>query len=111
MQENSPPAEEHTMSPCQRNFIQLDTFWCFLTKKSSPLLYQPEQQGVRIELLVCVCVCVCVCDAKNQMLPGEIAIGCGAKGHGLHRGLAVNVFPLEIAQTSRLACLQSLLEG
>ena len=58
MQENSPPAEEHTMSPCQRNFIQLDTFWCFLTKKSSPLLYQPEQQGVRIELLVCVCVCV-----------------------------------------------------
>ena len=109
MQENSLPAEEQTMSPCQRNFIQLDTFWCFLTKKSSPLLYQPEQQGVRIELLVCVCVCVC--DVKNQMLPGEIAIGCGAKGHGLHRGLAVNVFPLEIAQTSRLACLQSLLEG
>ena len=107
MQENSPPAEEHTMSPCQRNFIQLDTFWCFLTKTSSPLLYQPEQQGVRIELLLCVCVC----DVKNQMLPREIAIGCGAKGHGLQRGLVVNVFPLEIAQTSRFACLQSLLEG
>ena len=41
-------------------------------------------------------------DVKNEILPGKIAIGCGLKGHRLHRGLGVNVFPLEIAQTSRL---------
>ena len=42
-------------------------------------------------------------DVKNEILPGKIAIGCGLNGHGLHRGLGVNVFPLKIAQTSRFA--------
>ena len=45
-----------------------------------------------------------MCDVKNEILPGKIAIGYGLKGHGLRRGLGVNVFPLEIAQTSRFAC-------
>ena len=51
-----------------------------------------------------------MCDVKNKMLPGEIAIGFDAKGHGLHRRLALNVLPLKIAQTSGFACLKSLLE-
>ena len=48
---------------------------------------------------------MCVRDVKNEILPGEITIGCGLKGNGLHRGLGLNVFPQEIAQTSRFACL------
>ena len=48
-----------------------------------------------------ICACVML---KMKFYQEKIAIGCGLKGHGLHRVLGVNVFPLEFAQTSRFAC-------
>ena len=72
-----------------------------------PHLSIPRMSQTSRELaLYCFCVCVCVCVyVKKESWPGGTNIDGGAKSHGLHGGWELTAFYLEIAQTSRLACL------